>query len=119
MSCVRVIQFAVVALLVLSPTVMAFTPACEVVYESFPSCLEFLVGYSDMPTLFCCYNISRLNMVVSVHVMTPGSICWCIEAMVRGSEPPILTSRIKKLNSYCHTHRSFPISASMDCSSIP
>lgn len=109
-----ILRFTAIMILI-STSAMGFIPVCEVVYEYFPSCLEFLVGYSSRPSPQCCYNVRVLNYVAK-RVMDPRSICGCVEAMVRGTNPPLIASQIEELHVKCGTRLSFPISSSMDCS---
>ncbi|KFK36013.1 hypothetical protein AALP_AA4G066700 [Arabis alpina] len=38
--------------------------------------------------------------------------------MTRGYTPPMLADKIQELPLLCNTHLSFPISSSMDCSTV-
>lgn len=87
---------------------------CEVVYDYFPYCLSFLMGYYPKPGKRCCDHINKLN-ILAKHRLGPVFICGCIEAMVKATNPPLLASRIHDLPLHCNTHLSFPISESMDC----
>ncbi|XP_030462367.2 non-specific lipid-transfer protein 13-like [Syzygium oleosum] len=90
-------------------------PTCKYVDEYFPDCLDFLVGNYFIPPQECCRSVGALNYMAN-HLMGPRVICQCIEAMVTGTKPPLMASRIEALPKYCVTHLSFPISSSMDCS---
>ncbi|KAL2331706.1 hypothetical protein Fmac_019287 [Flemingia macrophylla] len=93
--------------------------ACELVFEYFPYCLEFLVGdpYFPFPSTRCCEHVAKLNKLA--HSNTgPRTICWCIEVMVRGMTPALVPSKIQELPVMCNTTLSFPISDSMDCSKV-
>ncbi|KAJ4838877.1 hypothetical protein Tsubulata_050043 [Turnera subulata] len=94
-----------------------YNPVCEVVYEDFPTCLEFLIGWMDEPPKMCCNYVKKLNWIAK-HGMGPSQICWCIEYMVRGNQPRMIPSRIDDLQIKCATHLSFPISEYMDCDKV-
>ncbi|XP_031394145.1 non-specific lipid-transfer protein 13-like [Punica granatum] len=100
-----------------SPPVDAFT-RCEYVYDYFPYCLDFLVGYRALATTRCCNHVKKLNFLAK-HLLGPRLICECIEAMVRGMDPPLIAYNIDALPYQCSTQLSFPISSSMDCSTVP
>ncbi|KAF5744089.1 non-specific lipid-transfer protein 13-like [Tripterygium wilfordii] len=87
---------------------------CEGVADYFTYCLNYLVGFYYKPTTKCCKHIKKLNTLAK-HRFGPRNICWCIEYMMKGAGPPLLSSRIDELPAKCHTHLSFPISESMDC----
>lgn len=89
---------------------------CEYVFTAFPYCLEFLTGLYYKPSRKCCNHIKKLNMIAKHRKGNAQRFCYCIEAMVRGTQPPLLASRIQQLPITCNTSLSFPISASMDCS---
>ena len=89
-------------------------PVCEPVFEYFPDCLAFLVGFYYVPTKICCRHVEKLNKLAK-HGLGPQTICFCIQASVKGTQPRLLASRINSLPIMCHTHLSFPISDSMDC----
>ena len=93
---------------------LAQYPVCEPVFEYFPDCLAFLVGFYYVPTKICCRHVEKLNKLAK-HGLGPQTICFCIQASVKGTEPRLLASRINSLPVMCHTHLSFPISDSMDC----
>ncbi|XP_065631932.1 non-specific lipid-transfer protein 13-like [Quercus suber] len=93
---------------------LAQYPVCEHVFEYFPDCLAFLVGFYYVPTKICCRHVEKLNKLAK-HGLGPRTICFCIQASVKGTQPRLLASRINSLPIMCHTHLSFPISDSMDC----
>jgi len=90
---------------------------CDPIFEYFPNCLEFLVGDPkiSMPSAKCCEHMMLLNTLANYGV-GPKAICWCIEIMVKGMQPPLVPSRIQDLPRMCYITLSFPISDSMDCS---
>ncbi|KAL0009216.1 hypothetical protein SO802_010718 [Lithocarpus litseifolius] len=96
---------------------LAQYPVCEPVFEYFPDCLVFLVGFYYKPTKICCRHVERLNKLAK-HGLGPRTICVCIQASVKGTQPRLLASRINSLPIMCHTHLSFPISDSMDCNKV-
>ncbi|CAK7322741.1 unnamed protein product [Dovyalis caffra] len=87
---------------------------CELVFEYFPYCLDFLTGYYFKPSKKCCVHIYKLNRLAK-RGLGAQLICSCIEYMVRGTEPRIRADRISELPAKCQTHLSFPISEWMDC----
>lgn len=87
---------------------------CEPVFEYFPYCLDFLTGYYNKPSKRCCDHIYKLNRLAK-RGLGAQLICWCIEYMVRGTEPRIRADRISELPTKCQTHLSFPISEWKDC----
>lgn len=91
-------------------------PECDIVFNSFPYCLDFLMGLSYKPSPKCCNHVKKLNIIAKHKKGNARRFCYCIEAMVKGTRPPILASRINQLPKKCNTHLSFPISSSMDCS---
>ena len=93
---------------------LAQYPVCEPVFEYFPDCLAFLVGFYYKPTKICCRHLDKLN-ILAKHGLGPRTICFCIQASGKGTQPRLLASRINSLPIMCHTHLSFPISDSMDC----
>ena len=96
---------------------LAQYPLCEPVFEYFPDCLAFLVGFYCKPTKICCRHVDKLN-ILAKHGLGPRTICFCIQASGKGTQPRLLPSRINSLPIMCHTahtHLSFPISDSMDC----
>ncbi|PNS94729.1 hypothetical protein POPTR_017G013200v4 [Populus trichocarpa] len=90
---------------------------CEPVFEYFPYCLDFLTGYYNKPSKRCCDHIYKLNRLAK-RGLGAQLICWCIEYMVRGTEPQIRADRISELPTKCQTHLSFPISEWKDCNTI-
>ncbi|XP_028761633.1 non-specific lipid-transfer protein 13-like [Neltuma alba] len=93
--------------------------ACERIFEYFTYCMEFLVAAPDheTPPRRCCTHIEKLN-ILAHHRTGPRRLCQCIELMVKGVAPPIVSDRVTALPIMCNTHLSFPISDSMDCSTI-
>lgn len=90
---------------------------CNRINQYFENCIEFLVGAPDAekPSRRCCIHIKKIN-ILAHHRVGPRYICSCIELGVKGISPPLVSSRITALPIMCHTHLSFPISDSMDCS---
>ncbi|KAJ4838878.1 hypothetical protein Tsubulata_050044 [Turnera subulata] len=89
---------------------------CWVVNERFPTCLDFLIGRMDEPSEMCCNNVDKLNWIAK-HGLA-RQICWCIEYIVRDTEPEMIPSRIDDLLIKCGTRLSFPISDSKDCDKV-
>ncbi|CAH9126847.1 unnamed protein product [Cuscuta epithymum] len=85
---------------------------CEDVRCRFPSCLDYLSGAEDSPSLTCCTNLEALNCIAREE--GPRRICQCIEDL----RPSLLESRIRGIYKECGIHLSFPISQHMDCSSV-
>ncbi|XP_054817142.1 non-specific lipid-transfer protein 13-like [Prosopis cineraria] len=92
---------------------------CERIFEYFNYCLEFLVGDPafENPPKRCCSHVEKLN-ILAHHRTGPRKICWCIQLMVKGIAPPLIPYKIDDLPVLCGTHLSFPISDSMDCSTV-
>lgn len=112
----RAVGILLVAILACSgPLLVAAFSRCQYVYEYFSYCLDFLVGYQPLVTRRCCNHVKKLNFIAS-HMLGPRLICRCIEAMVKGMDPPLIAYNIYALPFQCSTHLSFPISSSMDCS---
>ncbi|KAJ6734129.1 NON-SPECIFIC LIPID-TRANSFER PROTEIN 13 [Salix purpurea] len=104
-------------LLLVSGLDLAYSESqCELVFEYFPYCLEFLTGNYYKPSRRCCGHIYKLNRLAN-RGLGAQLICWCIEYMVRGTEPRMMADRISELPTECQTHLSFPISEWMDCNS--
>ena len=114
----RSIGFLIVLLLVVSGFDMAhmyvYDPGCDRVYQYFPYCLDFLVGFYYKPSKKCCQHIEKIN-ILAKHRLGPRYVCWCIQDTVKGLQPPVIASNIQALPSKCHTNLSFPISESIDC----
>ncbi|KAJ6960986.1 hypothetical protein NC653_038862 [Populus alba x Populus x berolinensis] len=68
-----------------------------------PYCLDFLTGYYNKPSKRCCDHIYKLNRLAK-RGLGAQMICWCIEYMVRGTEPRIRADRISELPTKCQTH---------------
>ncbi|KAK4786686.1 hypothetical protein SAY86_010519 [Trapa natans] len=96
------------------PAAVAFN-RCQYVYEYFSYCIDFLVGCQLVVPRQCCSHVRKLNFLAK-HMLGPRLICNCIEAMVKGMEPPLIAYNIYALTLECSIHLSFPISSSMDCS---
>jgi hypothetical protein len=111
----RPIVFLILFLLVSRLEIAHQFSVCERVYEYFPYCLDFLVGFTSKPIKRCCTHIEKLN-ILAEHRTSPQAICYCIQYSVKGTQPPLIPSCIQSLPIMCHTHLSFPISDSMDCS---
>ena len=95
-----------------------YDPGYDRVYEYFPYCVDFLTGLYYKLSKKCCQHIEKLN-ILAEHRTGRRWICWCIQDMVKGLQPPVLASCIQALPIMCHTHLSFPISDSMDCTKYP
>ena len=111
----RPIVFLILFLVVSRLEIAHQFSVCERVYEYFPYCLDFLVGFTSKPIKRCCTHIEKLN-ILAEHRTGPQAICYCIQYSVKGTQPPFIPSRIQSLPIMRHTHLSFPISDSMDCS---
>ncbi|KAL5797526.1 hypothetical protein ACOSQ2_002346 [Xanthoceras sorbifolium] len=92
--------------------------SCQLVFDSFPYCFDFLMGDYFKPSTKCCTHLKKLNTIAEHRKGNAQRFCFCIEAMTKGTQPPMIPSRIQDLPIRCNTHLSFPISDSMDCSKI-
>ena len=98
-----------------------YDPGYDRVYEYFPYCVDFLTesrGSTTNPQRNVVNTLRNLN-ILAEHRTGHRWICWCIQDMVKGLQPPVLASCIQALPIMCHTHLSFPISDSMDCTKYP
>lgn len=95
----------------------AASTVCERIFEYFTNCLQFLIGDSSYGRHMrrCCQHVDKLN-ILAKHRIGPGTVCWCIQVMVKGTTPALQSSKIRDLPHVCNTTLSFPISDSMDCS---
>eukprot|EP00258_Populus_trichocarpa_P045145 XP_024461164.1 non-specific lipid-transfer protein 13 [Populus trichocarpa] len=90
---------------------------CQVIFDNFPYCMDFLIGSNDWPSSQCCQRVYDFNALAE-HGMGPRAICECIEIIIRTIPMKLRADRISDLPVRCNTHLSFPISEYMDCSSI-
>ncbi|XP_057455505.1 non-specific lipid-transfer protein 13-like [Lotus japonicus] len=97
----------------------AASTVCERIFEYFTNCLQFLIGDSSYGRHMrrCCQHVDKLN-ILAKHRIGPGTVCWCIQVMVKGTTPALQSSKIRDLPHVCNTTLSFPISDSMDCSKV-
>ncbi|KAF8093131.1 hypothetical protein N665_0390s0038 [Sinapis alba] len=98
--------------------VHSYVPFCAYTYDYFSYCLEFLTGNYYKPGKKCCVHIAKLNIIAKHKKENPRLLCNCVEMMTRGYTPPMLADKIQELPPLCNTHLSFPISSSMDCSTV-
>ncbi|XP_010522598.1 PREDICTED: non-specific lipid-transfer protein 13 [Tarenaya hassleriana] len=96
----------------------SFVPFCEYTYEYFPPCLHFLTGIYHKPSRRCCAHIDKLNRIARHRKENPRLLCQCVQLITKGKQPSMLSDRIQDLPSLCNTRLSFPISSSMDCSTV-
>ncbi|XP_048233073.1 non-specific lipid-transfer protein 13-like isoform X2 [Ricinus communis] len=110
----RFVSYLILILLMSSELIKitSVTSVCELVFQYFPDCMDFLSGKYYKPSKRCCLHIFKLNLIAR-HGIGPKWICWCIELMVTGW--PMNATRIQELPVKCHTRLSFPISERMDC----
>ncbi|KAG5242204.1 non-specific lipid-transfer protein [Salix suchowensis] len=73
---------------------------CQVIFDNFPYCMDFLIGSNDWPSRQCCQRVYDFNALAK-HGMGPRAICE--------------VDLISDLPVRCSTHLSFPISEYMDC----
>ncbi|KAK0588709.1 hypothetical protein LWI29_004465 [Acer saccharum] len=90
--------------------------SCQLVFDSIPYCFDYLMGDYFKPSNKCCNHVKKLNMITKHRKGNAQRFCFCIEIMTKGTQPPMIASRIQQLPIRCNTHLSFPISDSMDCS---
>ncbi|CAK7322740.1 unnamed protein product [Dovyalis caffra] len=109
---------------------------CQVIFDNFPYCTDFLIGSNDFPTSQCCQRVYDFNELAK-HGMGPRDICECIEIVTRTIPMRLSADRISDLpvsngtNTYLSLHRrcgkdtsnndkpsnqAFLVSEYMDCS---
>ncbi|KAJ6289506.1 hypothetical protein OIU76_025345 [Salix suchowensis] len=89
---------------------------CQVIFDNFPYCMDFLIGSNDWPSRQCCQRVYDFNALAK-HGMGPRAICECIEIITVTIPMKLRVDRISDLPVRCSTHLSFPISEYMDCNS--
>ncbi|KAJ0052359.1 hypothetical protein Pint_02298 [Pistacia integerrima] len=95
MGChINLAWFLTLFLLLVFESAMA-EPSCEMVFVSFPYCLEFLMGLYYKPSTKCCNHIKKLNTVAKQSEGNVRLLCNCIESMVREMQPLLQASRIR------------------------
>ncbi|KAJ6366640.1 hypothetical protein OIU77_003094 [Salix suchowensis] len=87
---------------------------CQVIFDNFPYCMDFLIGSNDWPSRQCCQRVYDFNALAK-HGMGPRAICECIEIITVTIPMKLRVDRISDLPVRCSTHLSFPISEYMDC----
>ncbi|KAF9679230.1 hypothetical protein SADUNF_Sadunf07G0118300 [Salix dunnii] len=87
---------------------------CQVIFDNFPYCMDFLIGSNDWPSRQCCQRVYDFNALAK-HGMGPRAICECIEIITVTIPMKLRVDRISDLPVRCNTHLSFPISEYMDC----
>ncbi|RHN75723.1 putative bifunctional inhibitor/plant lipid transfer protein/seed storage helical [Medicago truncatula] len=92
---------------------------CERIFEYFTNSLPYLVrdlneiyGFG-IPLRRCCQHVDKLN-ILAQHRTNPRFICWCIQAMMKGTTLALDPSRIQDLPLMCNTTLTFPIYNGMD-----
>ncbi|KAB5548500.1 hypothetical protein DKX38_011906 [Salix brachista] len=87
---------------------------CQVIFDNFPYCMDFLIGSNDWPSRQCCQRVYDFNALAK-QGMGPRAICECIEIITVTIPMKLRVDRISDLPVRCSTHLSFPISEYMDC----
>ncbi|KAJ6677584.1 hypothetical protein OIU85_008183 [Salix viminalis] len=87
---------------------------CQVIFDNFPYCMDFLIGSNDWPSRQCCQRVYDFNALAK-HGMGPRAICECIEIITVTIPMKLRVDRISDLPVRCNTHLSFPISEYVDC----
>ncbi|KAK9905419.1 hypothetical protein M0R45_000172 [Rubus argutus] len=91
---------------------------CAQTWNEFSNCMRFITGLFSQPSAQCCDSVRRLNMMAKSNENGPRNICQCIEDMSRTYGIPFVASIIQDLPIKCNAHLSFPISNSMNCTTM-
>uniref|UniRef100_A0A0D9XND3 Non-specific lipid-transfer protein n=1 Tax=Leersia perrieri TaxID=77586 RepID=A0A0D9XND3_9ORYZ len=108
--------FAVVALVLVAAERSSAAVSCGDVSSAIAPCLSYVTGRMSSPSSSCCSGVRTLNGKASSSA-DRRTACSCLKSMA-GSIRSLNMGNAASIPSKCGVSVAFPISTSVDCSTI-